>query len=273
MHCSPVVPQLAPPSSERSLEQPLVVGCLFLFGVLVRLSGFLQNRSPTGDEAMLALNIGSRSFRQLLQPLDYAGVFRGLPGGLRSLSADSAMVPPRMRRRARRLWAALFRAHGASEPVYIFPRTTPAWVFHTTDWSAPDTARLAWVARDAGPEGAGFVNGASRGPRKLGEGASLISWSVGTEELYGTSTGGQGRMGRWLHPSRARSGWAENEAWRIRGAAAPYIWIVISDYEHGPLDEGEILMRAVAAAGGKVVFSRATADAILFRVRFLFQPG
>jgi bifunctional ADP-heptose synthase (sugar kinase/adenylyltransferase) len=54
----------------------------------------------------------------------------------------------------------------------------------------------------------------------------------------------------------------------MRTAARPYIWIIISDYAHGPLDEREILMTAVSAAGGKVVVTRATADAVLFRVRF-----
>jgi hypothetical protein len=31
-------------------------------------------------------------------------------------------------------------------------------------------------------------------------------------------------------------------------------------------------MKAVSAAGGEVVFTRATADAVLFRVRFLPDP-
>jgi hypothetical protein len=42
----------------------------------------------------------------------------------------------------------------------------------------------------------------------------------------------------------------------------------MSDYAHGPLDERAILMRAVQAAGGEVVYSSATADAVLYRVRF-----
>ena len=169
--------------------------------------------------------------------------------------------------------AELFRAQGGNEPVYIFPRATAAWLFHTTDWSAPDTTRVAWVARNAGPEGAGFVNGASRGPRQLGEGADLVYRYAETTELYGTSTGAQGRMGVGYTPPEPDPGWAESEAWRMRRAAAPYIWIVISDHEHGPLDEGAILMRAVAAAGGEVIFRRATADAVLYRVRFRSERG
>jgi hypothetical protein len=69
-------------------------------------------------------------------------------------------------------------------------------------------------------------------------------------------------------PPQPDPGWAESEAWRIRVAAKPYIWIVLSDYAHGPLDERAILMRAVQAAGGQVVYTKATADAVLYRVRF-----
>ena len=47
---------------------------LIVFGALVRISGFLQNSSLSGDEAMLALNIGTRTFKQLLAPLDYGQV-------------------------------------------------------------------------------------------------------------------------------------------------------------------------------------------------------
>ena len=163
--------------------------------------------------------------------------------------------------------ADLFRQRSGGEPIYVFPRAVPPWVFHSTVWSAPDTSRLAWVARIAGPGGLGFINGASRGTRLLGEGSDLTYSYGGVNELYGTSTGAQVRRGS-LSSREPDPGWAESEAWRMRKAARPYIWIIIADYTHGPLDEGEILMNAVAAAGGVVVFDRVTADAALFRVRF-----
>ena len=168
--------------------------------------------------------------------------------------------------------AKLLRHRNTSEPIYVFPRAVPAWVFHTTDWSAPDTTRLSWVARIAGPGGLGFINGASRGRRAAGDGSDLIYSYAGVQELYGTSTGTQVRRGRLSSPE-PDPGWAESEAWRIRKVARPHIWIVLADFTHGSLDEGAILMRAVAAAGGKVVFSQAAADAVLFRVRFPSQPG
>jgi hypothetical protein len=59
----------------------------------------------------------------------------------------------------------------------------------------------------------------------------------------------------------------------MKRAAQPYIWIVMADYAHGLLDERAILMEAVAAAGGEVVFSRATSEAVLYRVRFPPAPA
>lgn len=47
---------------------------LLLFGAFVRIIGFLRNSSLSGDEAMLALNIGARTFKELLAPLDYGQV-------------------------------------------------------------------------------------------------------------------------------------------------------------------------------------------------------
>jgi hypothetical protein len=164
--------------------------------------------------------------------------------------------------------ARLYEVRGNGEPIYVFPRAVPAWVFHTTDWSAPDTARLAWVARAAGPDGLGFVNGASRGRRAPSEGANLVYTLAGWNELYGTTTGAQGRVGVGYQPPRPDPGWSENEARRIRAAAEPYVWLVFSDYAHGALDERAILMDAVSAAGGEVVFTRSEPGAVLYRVRF-----
>ena len=87
-------------------------------------------------------------------------------------------------------------------------------------------------------------------------------------ELFGTSTGAQGRVGVGYSPPLPDPGWAESEAWRIRSVARPYIWIVLSDYAHGPLDERTILLKAVRDAGGAIVHTEAAADAVLYRIRF-----
>jgi hypothetical protein len=164
--------------------------------------------------------------------------------------------------------AETYDRSAGNEPVYIFPRSVPAWVFHTTRWMTPDTMRLRWVAHIAGPEGAGFVNGPSRGSRSLGDGADLIYTYGARKELYGNSTGAQGRAGIGYVPSKPDTGWAENEVWRMQSVARPYVWIVFSDYSHGPLDERTILLRALVAAGAEVVYRKGAANAELYRVRF-----
>ncbi len=166
--------------------------------------------------------------------------------------------------------AELYQIRGAGEPVYVFPRAVPAWVFHTTDWSAPDTSRLTWVAQVAGPNGPGSINGPSRGTRHFRPGHALVYSSEVGKELYGTSSGVQVRRGH-LSSLQPDSGWAETEARHIREAARPYIWMILADYAHGPLDERAILMKAVTAAGGEVVFTSITPDAVLLRLRF--SPG
>jgi hypothetical protein len=187
------------------------------------------------------------------------------------LAATLAFAPPNdwgMHGWEVRPLADFYEERGRNEPVYIFPRAVPAWAFHTTNWNVPDTMRLAWIAEIAGPGGLGFVNGPSRGPRQLGEGAGLVYASQARTELLGTSTGAQGRVGVGYAPPHPDPGWAESEASRMRVAANPYMWIVMSDYEHGTFDEGAILMKAVKAAGGDVAYTKRAPYAVLYRVRF-----
>ena len=161
-----------------------------------------------------------------------------------------------------------FQLHGHGEPIYVFARSVPTWVFHTTDWGSPDTSRLTFAAWAAGPQGPGFINGATRGRRARGEGERLIYHYQGGIELYGTSTGSQSRAMIGHHPLMPDPGWAESEAWRIREAARPFIWIVLSDFTHRGADERQVLMEAVKRAGGEVVYTRSSPDAVLYRVRF-----
>jgi predicted membrane-bound mannosyltransferase len=52
-------------------RQTLVVYVILLVGTLIRLSIYAGRPSLWIDEARLALNIGTRSYLQLLRPLDY----------------------------------------------------------------------------------------------------------------------------------------------------------------------------------------------------------
>lgn len=68
------LPSIRSSDSQKSRGFHFAAIGLLLFGALVRIVGFLQNASLSGDEAMLALSIGPRSFAELLQPLDYGQV-------------------------------------------------------------------------------------------------------------------------------------------------------------------------------------------------------
>jgi hypothetical protein len=159
-----------------------------------------------------------------------------------------------------------FLQHSGGEPVYVYPRAAPAWLFHTTDWTAPDTSRLAWVARVTGPDGPASINGASRGRRYVGEADTLVYSSARGTELYGTSSGMQVRRG-YLSSPTPDPGWAESEAWRIRGAAQPHIWLIMADAHSTPI-ERTLLMNALFEAGGRVLYRQTAADAELLRLRF-----
>jgi Dolichyl-phosphate-mannose-protein mannosyltransferase len=159
-----------------------------------------------------------------------------------------------------------FMQHSEGEPVYVYPRAAPAWVFHTTDWAHPDTSRLDWVASVAGPDGPAFINGASRGRRQVGDGDTLIYSSALGTELYGTSSGIQVRRG-YLSSPEPDPGWAESEAERIRRAARPHIWLIIADAHSTPV-ERTLLLRAISDAGGRVVSTQTAADAMLIRLQF-----
>ena len=164
-----------------------------------------------------------------------------------------------------------FVQHSGGEPVYVYPRAAPSWAFHTTDWAAPDTSRLAWVARVTGPNGPAFINGASRGQRFVGDGDTLVYTSALGTELYGTSSGVQVRRGHLSSP-KPDSGWAETEAWRIRRAAQPHIWLIIADAHSTPV-ELTLLMNAIKDRGGRVVYRQTAADAELFRLGFTSTPS
>lgn len=155
-----------------------------------------------------------------------------------------------------------------ADPVYIYHRATPAWVFYTTDWSAPDTMRLRWAARVAGPEGLGFVNGSSRGPRRPENEQGLTREYRGRLELFGALSGSQGRQWQSYVPPHPDPGWAETEAKRMRAVAKPTLWMVFTDYLHGRQNDAVALLEAITRTGGTVVSRRQAADAAVYRIRF-----
>jgi hypothetical protein len=187
------------------------------------------------------------------------------------LTLDLALDPPQetgfSKEELRPLIERVDREAG-SAPVYVYHRATPAWIFYTTDWSAPDTARLRWAARVAGPHGLGFTNGATLGPRDMEQTAGLARPYRGRLELLGAHSGSQGRMWQSYVPPHPDSGWAEVEARRMRSAAAPNAWMVLADYHHPPQDDADALIAAVERLGGRLTHTTAASEAKVVTITF-----
>jgi len=156
-------------------------------------------------------------------------------------------------------------------PVYVYAAAVPAWAFYTTDWSAPDTARLRFLARVASPGGPAFHNAAGRPAGRVveGEGRHLVVRTAMYWELIGTPPGTQYReLTRWSQES-PDPGWAENEAARIRATGARQVWVVTATSRTEPIDR---LRRALGQLGAVEEFGRLERNARLYRYRFLQQP-
>jgi hypothetical protein len=122
------------------------------------------------------------------------------------------------------------RERKASEPVYVFARSLPAWIYYSTDWSAPDTARLRYLVRLAGAGGAGFENTPARGRVRQADLNGLTYTRDGDVELLGLPSGMEWREVEGHVAEHPDSGWAELEAERIERAAYPGVWVLASTF-------------------------------------------
>lgn len=137
-----------------------------------------------------------------------------------------------------------------TDPVYVAAGGIPSWVFHTTDWSAPDTARLAWMASLATSGGPGFLNRPSRGHAVRHEGWELRRALGQRIELMGIASGvTTSYMPPFARPI-ADTGWVENEADRIVADARPRVWIFNTDLDPRQYNE---LRAALVTRGGREV--------------------
>jgi hypothetical protein len=152
------------------------------------------------------------------------------------------------------------------EPVYVFHRIIPAWLFYTTDWTAPDLKQVDWVMRISGPGGLGDENGPSRGWRPHGEGKHLVYELNGHPILLGTSSGVQGRPMVSPKPTGPDPGWAANEADRMRTASS-VVWLILGHAADG-VDLGRIVLDAVRQGGARLTFQDSLLDGRLYRLDF-----
>jgi hypothetical protein len=119
--------------------------------------------------------------------------------------------------------------HLPGEPIYVFAGSLPAWTFYTTDWAMPDTARLGRLARLASSGGPAFENAPPRDrPLRPGDGDSLVYEFREGREVIGLYHGAQWRSGTGRTQYAPDTNWTVNEARRIRQAASPGIWVLMS---------------------------------------------
>jgi Dolichyl-phosphate-mannose-protein mannosyltransferase len=154
------------------------------------------------------------------------------------------------------------------EGIYVFHTVVPAWLFYSTDWSAPNQRQLSWAMQISGPGGVGHENGPSRGPRTAGEGSDLTYVLNRHPVLLGTSSGMQGRPLFGYSQAQPDPGWVRNESRRIRNAASPKIWLIIGNATQADVDPANILLNAMRAEGGRVNYRFSVEDGKLYYLDF-----
>ena len=116
------------------------------------------------------------------------------------------------------------------EPVYIFARSLPAWIYYSTDWSRPDSLRLEFLTRAASTGGAAFENLPTRGRVSEPEPRTVVYGPAASTELLGLPSGMEWREVQEHVRLRPDSGWVSVESRRIERAAHPAVWVLASGY-------------------------------------------
>jgi hypothetical protein len=168
-----------------------------------------------------------------------------------------SMFPPR---EASRELIATLTARRSMAPVYVLPAGVPTWVFYTTDWSRPDTARLAWYARhDA------HRNASSR-IHPVSESEPAREWrDMKGVELVGRFTGMVFVMGRgWLTPGPDPN-WGYVEMHRLAATGSNTGWVYGS---HLPQSQVDSLRDGVRRNGGTIVGAEQRESGLLWQVNF-----
>ena len=170
---------------------------------------------------------------------------------------------PQIREEGRQSARQVARA-ALAEPVYLTPSGIPSWVYYTTDWARPDTARLDFVVRagtSSGPAAfndlvdQGPVHGEAQPPRYAG---------AGRVEVLGRRSGVSYREPNGFDQTTPDPGWASAEVDRIVEVARPHAWVYA-----GPWKDTEFpgLRAEFARRGIVIVETIEEAHAMAVRIR------
>ncbi len=146
------------------------------------------------------------------------------------------------------------KAHAPGATIYVPGRTMAAWLFYTTDWHAPDTARVLRLSRLVSSEGAAFYLAPARRDSIVAEGDAFRFGYRDWTELVGISPG-HGPDATGQKQPLPDPGWYRNEVRRMLAAGGPELWLVSATYHAGYLDP---LTAPLEAAGAKVLERRVT---------------
>lgn len=154
------------------------------------------------------------------------------------------------------------RAHG--EPVYLSHNSVPGWLFYMTDWHAPDTARLSWIAHLTSSSGPAFGMAMPRGHSVHDEGDTYCATLAGHRVLLGVGSGLAEVNGK-LVTDVLDSGWADNEARRIHAVARPDAWVILN---YSDQKEFDAMRAALTASGGAITWAELRPLGAALRIHF-----
>jgi hypothetical protein len=168
------------------------------------------------------------------------------------------------------------------EPVYVAARSFPLWIFYTTDWRSPDTARLSWAASIAGAGSPAHNNAPSRHHVRIEEARSLSRVYHGRTEIVGLPTGRQYRTStrtmnprlspiEYALPLEPDTAWADVEVDRMAAVAHARLWIFGSHMF--ALDGAEpSLVGELQRRGVRLLMERRQGSTVAYNVEFPGEP-
>ncbi len=150
---------------------------------------------------------------------------------------------------------------GQDEPIYLFPRSVPAWAYYTTDWSSTrDRARIGDYVAVAESIGPNSGNAPARGRRAIGDGWERVMVDRGRMILIGSPTGDERSILGSI--TNVDSGWAENEAARVAASATPCAGVFLSHFNNRERDP---LLAAFRQAGLRLAGARVEGGSAAYR--------
>jgi len=151
-----------------------------------------------------------------------------------------------------------------AEPVYVTPSGIPSWVYYTTDWARPDTARLDFVFRAGTSSGPAAFNDLVVQAPALEAAEPPTYAGAGRVELLGRRSGMSYREPNGFDQKTPDPTWAVAEVDRIVEVARPHAWVYA-----GPWKDTEFsgLRAEFARRGIVIVETIEEANAMAVRIR------